>query len=176
MAEHHHHDDTTFGQGGQPHTGREHGFEIVCAIESKPLDLAELRRNLPGLKDCGGYVSFEGIVRDTNHGRGVLKLAYETYDALAHKELYRICETAAETYGLRYVRAIHRSGLLELGETAVVIQVLARHRGEAFEGCRFVIDKLKAQVPIWKKEYYDDGSSAWTRCHHVETELQDGIM
>jgi molybdopterin synthase catalytic subunit len=142
------------------------GERIVdCAIESRPLDLAALRRSLPVLADCGGYVSFEGIVRNVNHGKGVLRLEYETYDALALKELQRICEFANERFGLRYIRAIHRKGALAIGETAVVIQVLSRHRGEAFEGCRYVIDQLKARVPIWKKEFYDDGSTAWTQCH-----------
>jgi molybdopterin synthase catalytic subunit len=139
--------------------------EIDCRISETPLDLLALRRELPQLADCGGFVAFEGIVRNINHGKGVLRLEYETYDALALKELQRICDFAGERFGLRYIRAWHRKGRLEIGESAVIVQVLSRHRGEAFEGCRYVIDQLKARVPIWKKEFYDDGTSAWTQCH-----------
>ena len=139
--------------------------ETQCAIVDQPLDMAALRRELPPLPDCGGYVAFEGIVRDVNHGRRVTRLDYEAYESLAAKELTRIAEQAIERFGLRYVRAVHRTGSLAIGDTAVVVQVLSRHRREAFDGCRFVIDQLKARVPIWKKEYYDDGSAVWTRCH-----------
>lgn len=138
---------------------------IECALKDTPLDVGALRRELPPLADCGGYVAFEGIVRNINHGRKVVRLDYEAYDALAEKELGRIAEQAAERFHLKFVRAVHRKGSLAIGDTAVVVQVLSRHRREAFEGCRFVIDQLKARVPIWKKEYYDDGSAVWTRCH-----------
>lgn len=138
---------------------------IECALLDIPLDMAALRRELPPLRDCGGYVAFEGIVRDINHGRKVTRLDYEAYDVLAEKELRRIAEQAAERFNLRFVRAVHRKGSLAIGDTAVVIQVLSRHRREAFDGCRFVIDQLKSRVPIWKREYYDDGSAIWTQCH-----------
>jgi molybdopterin synthase catalytic subunit len=127
--------------------------------------MGALRQALPEIPDAGGYVCFEGLVRNINHGKTVTRLEYEVYDELALKELRRIAEFAAERYGLRYVGCRHRRGALEIGETAVVVQVLSRHRREAFEGCRYVIDQLKARVPIWKKEYYDDGSSVWTQCH-----------
>lgn len=153
-------------------------LQVECRIQDTPLDLLALRRTLPPLADCGGYVVFEGLVRNVNHGKKVVRLDYETYDALAEKEMRRIAEFACERFGLRYVRAIHRRGPLGIGDTAVVIQTLSRHRREAFEGCRYVIDQLKARVPIWKKEYYDDGSSSWTQCHeHGHPEpltLEDG--
>ena len=138
---------------------------VLTSLFAEPLDILALRRDLPALPDCGGFVAFEGIVRDVNHGRKVTRLDYEAYDALAEKELRRIAEQAVERFGLRFVRAVHRTGSLTIGDTAVVVQVLSRHRREAFDGCRFVIDQLKARVPIWKKEYYDDGSTDWTRCH-----------
>ena len=138
---------------------------IECSIQETPLDLAAFRRNLPAIADCGGYVSFEGQIRNINHGKGVLRLEYETYDELAVKELRRVAIEAASRFGLKYVRAIHRKGRLEIGESAVIIQVLSRHRREAFDGCRYVIDQLKARVPIWKKEFYDDSTHAWTQCH-----------
>src|SRR5690606_10689975 len=95
----------------------------------------------------------------------VVRLDYEAYETLATKEMRRISEQAAELFQLRFVRAVHRTGSLSIGESAVMIQTLSRHRREAFEGCRFIIDQLKARVPIWKKEHYDDGTAHWTRCH-----------
>ncbi len=130
------------------------------------MDAAGLRRALPNIADAGGYVCFEGLVRNINQGKAVVRLEYETSEELALKELRRIAEAAAERFDLRYVGCTHRQGSLAIGETAVFVQVLSRHRREAFEGCRYVIDQLKARVPIWKKEYYDDGSSVWTQCHH----------
>ena len=135
-------------------------------IQETPLDPTELRRTLPPLPDCGGYVAFEGLVRNVNHGKAVVRLDYETYDELALKEMRRIAEQAAERYRLSFVRCIHRQGSLAIGDVAVVVQALTRHRREAFEGCRYVIDQLKARVPIWKKEYSDDGSSVWSQCSH----------
>lgn len=139
---------------------------IDVAIHDQPLQVTELRKSLPPVADAGGYVAFEGHVRNINHGKGVLRLEYETYDELAEKELRRVASEAVERFGLKYVRAYHRKGRLEIGEPAVLVQVLSRHRGEAFEGCRYVIDQLKARVPIWKKEFYDDGTASWTQCHH----------
>ena len=126
---------------------------------------------------CGGYVVFEGMIRNVNHGKRVTHLEYEVYEPLAKKELRRICEYAAERFSLHYVRAVHREGRLSIGDTAVIIQTLSRHRREAFEGCRHVIDQLKARVPIWKKEYYDDGTSTWTQCHdhHDSTDPGHGF-
>lgn len=139
---------------------------VICQIAAGPLRTDELRRDLPLLPDCGGHVTFEGMIRNVNHGKAVTRLDYEVYDTLAVKELERIGREAAQRFELRYVRVLHRKGRLDIGEPAVIVQVLSRHRREAFDGCRYVIDELKARVPIWKKEYYDDGSSAWTQCHH----------
>jgi len=138
---------------------------IDCRILETRLDVQQLRSDVPGLPGCGGYVAFEGWVRNSNHGRAVTRLDYEVYDALALKELRRICEFAADRFHLGFVSAVHRKGQLAVGDAAVVVQVLSRHRREAFEGCRYVIDQLKARVPIWKKEFYEDGSAVWTQCH-----------
>jgi molybdopterin synthase catalytic subunit len=138
-----------------------------CRIVDHFINVTEWRKSLPQLPQCGGYVSFEGMVRDVNHGKQVTRLEYETYEMLALKEMRRIAIRAAEKYQLEFVRCIHRQGILEIGEVAVMIQVLSRHRNEAFEGCRFVIDQVKERVPIWKKEFYADGTHDWTRCQHA---------
>jgi molybdopterin synthase catalytic subunit len=140
---------------------------VDCAIQATPIDSARLRRELPELPGCGGYAAFEGLVRNVNDGRRVTRLDYEAYDELALKEMRRICEEALERFGLQFARAYHRRGSLAIGDVAVAIQVLTGHRGEAFAGCRYVIDQIKERVPIWKKEFYEDGTTEWTRCHHV---------
>jgi molybdopterin synthase catalytic subunit len=140
---------------------------IEAELQAMPIPVTLLREELPNMPDCGGYVCFEGVVRNINHGKPVVKLEYEAYVPLAKKELARVCAEAAAKFDLRFVRAIHREGSLAIGEPAVVVQVLSRHRTEAFDGCRYVIDQLKARVPIWKKEHYADGSTEWTRCHHA---------
>lgn len=138
---------------------------IDVGIEDSALKINNYRSSAPESPGSGGYVCFEGQVRNSNNGRTVTHLEYEVYEALALKELRRICEEASERYQLHFARAVHRKGRLEIGETAVIVQVLSRHRKEAFEGCRFIIDQLKSQVPVWKREFYDDGGHIWTQCH-----------
>jgi molybdopterin synthase catalytic subunit len=115
---------------------------------------------------CGGYVSFEGWVRDRNEGQSVLRLEYEAFAPLALREGQRILERARERFGVAHAHCAHRLGSLAVGELAVWVGVSAEHRGEAFEACRFIIDEVKHSVPIWKKEHYADGNSGWVNCEH----------
>ena len=118
---------------------------------------------------CGGFVSFEGWVRDWNEGRRVRSLHYETYEELALKEGVRILEEARGKHPVLALRDVHRIGPLELGEIAVWIGAAGKHREEAFIACRFAIDEIKLRVPIWKKEFYEDGESEWIGCARCET-------
>ncbi|HEY5020047.1 MAG TPA: molybdenum cofactor biosynthesis protein MoaE [Steroidobacteraceae bacterium] len=113
---------------------------------------------------CGGYVAFEGTVRDHNEGRTVRRLEYEAFAPLALREGERILAEACERFGVEQACCAHRVGSLEIGELAVWVGVGARHRGEAFDACRYIIDHIKHRVPIWKKEYYEDGDSGWVNC------------
>ena len=113
---------------------------------------------------CGGFVSFEGWVRDENEGQRVLGLDYEAYVELAVREGERIVAGAEQRFGVRQVRCVHRIGALALGELAVWVGVSAPHRAEAFAACRYVIDEVKHRVPIWKKEHYVGGDSGWVNC------------
>lgn len=124
------------------------------------LDPVALRAAMADVR-AGGFVSFEGWVRNTNEGRGVLRLEYEAFGPLAEKEGSRIVEEARRSFGVFDIRCVHRVGVLELGELAVWIGVSAQHRGAAFEACRWVIDEVKTRVPIWKKEHYAEGDSGW---------------
>jgi molybdopterin synthase catalytic subunit len=112
----------------------------------------------------GAAVLFEGRVRDHNEGRRVLRLEYEVYAPLAVSEGRAVLAEAAERWPLRQAAAIHREGILELGEVAVLVGVLSAHRAEAFEAARYVIDQLKLRLPIWKKEHYADGEALWVNC------------
>jgi molybdopterin synthase catalytic subunit len=119
-----------------------------------------------GLLDrgAGGYVSFEGWVRDLNEGQEVLRLEYEAFQSLAVKEGERIVAEALRRHPIRQAACIHRVGSLELTDMAVWVGVSAVHRGEAFAACRYIIDEIKHRVPIWKKEYYRSGDSGWVNC------------
>ena len=125
-----------------------------------PLDPDALRRELLD-PQAGGYVSFEGRVRSRNEGRAVRSLEYEAYGELAEKEGARVLAEARDRFAVLSIAAAHRVGHLQLGELAVWVGVTAEHRGAAFDACRYVIDELKRRVPIWKKEHYATGESAW---------------
>lgn len=119
-----------------------------------------LLRELEGER-VGAVVVFEGRVRDHNEGRSVRGLAYEAYAELAESEGARIIEEACSRFELVQVLCVHRIGELSLGELAVWVGVSAAHRDAAFAACRYVIDEVKARVPIWKREHYVDGDSEW---------------
>jgi molybdopterin synthase catalytic subunit len=127
------------------------------------IDSAAARAELldPG---AGGFVTFEGWVRDFNEGREVTGLEYEAFQALAVKEGARIVAEASARFPVRHALCIHRVGRLALTDMAVWVGVSATHRGEAFDACRFIIDAVKHRVPIWKKEHYRDGNSGWVNC------------
>ncbi len=105
----------------------------------------------------GAVVIFAGNVRDNAQGREVLYLEYEGYAPLAAKELTRIAEEAERRWTVRCA-IVHRLGRLEIGECSVAVGVASAHRAEAFDACRWVMDTLKATVPIWKKEYFVGGA------------------
>ena len=106
----------------------------------------------------GALCLFAGVVRNENAGRPVLRLEYEAFEEMALSLMEEIEAEARRRWPVTSVRAVHRLGPMEIGETSVAVAVASPHRREAFEACRFVIDTLKAKVPIWKKEFYADGA------------------
>ncbi len=100
-------------------------------------------------------------MRNVNEGRAVERLEYEAYTPLAEREGLKILEEAQARFGITRALCIHRSGLLELGDCAVIVGVTSGHRDAAFQGCRYIIDQAKVRLPIWKKEHYADGASEW---------------
>lgn len=110
---------------------------------------------------AGAIVVFEGLVRNENEGRKVQSLEYEAFGELASSEGEKVLREAVEGFGLVDAACRHRVGLLHLGEIAVRIEAFAPHRKEAFRACEWIIDEIKRRVPIWKKEYYQNGDSEW---------------
>jgi molybdopterin synthase catalytic subunit len=132
------------------------GFSI-CATT---IEVAALREEMLA-HGAGAYASFEGWVRGHTQGRGVLALVYEAYGALAEAEGEKVLAEARERFAVLDVACVHRVGELKVGELAVWVGVSAAHRDAAFGACRYVIDELKARVPIWKRERYADGEALW---------------
>ncbi len=132
-------------------------------FSSAPIDTETGRRSLQD-GAAGGYVSFEGWVRDHNEGLAVRRLEYEAFEELAVREGDRIVAEAMSRFPLRGALCVHRIGELAIGDLAVWVGVSAVHRGEAFDACRYIIDEVKHRLPIWKKEHYANGDSGWVNC------------
>ncbi len=129
----------------------------MIRLVREPIDVRELCDNLRRPED-GALVIFEGVVRNNARGKRVRCLEYHAYESMALKKLDEIRDQARKEYGIRDMGIIHRLGHLEHGECSVAIVVASEHRAPAFAACRFAIDTLKQTVPIWKKEFYEDGA------------------
>lgn len=128
----------------------------MIKIVSTKIDLEEV---IKSVKDpsAGGIDLFIGTTRDTSNGKQVLRLEYQAYEPMAVKMMIVIAEELRTKWQVKKISMVHRIGNVEIGEASVVIAVSSIHRKEAFEACRYAIDALKKQVPIWKKEFYKDG-------------------
>jgi len=113
---------------------------------------------------CGGIVIFVGTVRNHTNGKVVTGLHFEAKETMAIKEMKKIADQTLNQWPIRKMAIHHRIGSLEIGEVPVVIAVSAAHRKDAFEACQFAIDTLKETVPIWKKEFLEDGE-VWVSAH-----------
>lgn len=131
----------------------------MFSLVRETIDVAGLRSSMAREED-GAVVVFEGVVRNQSCSRKVHHLEYSAYEAMALKELERVGAAATERFAIRDISIVHRLGRMSPGECSVAIVVVSAHRAAAFEACRFAIDTVKQAVPIWKKEYYEDGE-AW---------------
>jgi len=131
------------------------GSEVRLVRES--IDAEGVIRRLRQPSD-GAVVTFNGVVRNNTRGRSTLYLDYEAYEAMALRQMESLAAKARGLFAVRDASIVHRLGRLDIGETSVLIVVAAAHRGAAFDACRWIIDTLKKTVPIWKKEYFDDGA------------------
>jgi molybdopterin synthase catalytic subunit len=120
-----------------------------------PIDRASLGAADP--RD-GALCLFVGVVRNENAGRPVIRLEYEAYEEMALPLMQEIADETLTRWPITHVEIVHRLGALAVGEPSVAVAVTSPHRAQAFEACRYAIDALKSRVPIWKKEFYADGS------------------
>ena len=132
------------------------------AIGRAAIDVASLERAVAH-PTAGAIVTFAGTTRENNAGRRVIRLEYEAYEPMALAEMRKLARAAGERWKIVRIALQHRVGLVEIGQTSVAIAVSAAHRAEAFEACRFAIDRLKEIVPIWKKEHFE-GGEIWVGC------------
>ena len=152
-----------------PVSGGAHGEEPPTAEMTLPL-ISEHARLLRGPIDTasvpsalqrpedGAVATFDGIVRNQSRGRRTLHLEYSAYDRMALRQMELLAQEALSRFAIRDVRILHRLGQLQIGETSVYIAVAAAHRAAALDACRWLIDRLKTTVPIWKKEFFEDGA------------------
>lgn len=133
------------------------------SVSDTAIDVAAARAAVMD-RHCGALVVFEGWIRDHNEGQEVERLEYEVYRPVAEKEGAKIIDETLARFAVSHAMCIHREGLLELGECAVIVCVSSAHRGAAFDACRYIIDQTKTRLPIWKKEHYVTGVSEWVNC------------
>lgn len=131
-------------------------MKTIVQLTHEPLERDALVAEV-GHPSIGGIVVFEGVVRDHARGKQVRYLEYEAYEEMAEQQMRAIIEEARQRWGVERVAVAHRFGRLEIGEASVIIVVASAHRAEAFDACRYIIDTLKATVPIWKKEVATNG-------------------
>jgi molybdopterin synthase catalytic subunit len=138
-------------------------------LSDQPINPGALRDSLAG-RQSGALATFEGWVRDHNDGKAVSALEYEAYPELAAREGERIVQEAMAKFKVHSARCMHRLGALAISDIAVWVGATAAHRGDAFAACQFIIDEVKARVPIWKREQYADGHVEWVNCSNSTTE------
>ena len=129
----------------------------IIELVHEPIDPLPLIHHVRAPED-GAIVAFDGFVRNQSHNRPTLYLDYEAYESMALGKMREIAAELYDKFRIHRVAIVHRLGRLEIGETSVFIAVSAAHRAAAFDACRFAIDTLKRTVPIWKKEYFEDGA------------------
>jgi molybdopterin converting factor subunit 1 len=130
---------------------------IHAEITREAIDTQQVLASLKRGED-GAAVVFEGVVRNQTRGRKTLYLDYEAYEEMALRQMEALAQQSLKQFQIRDVALVHRLGRLEIGETSVLVVVASAHRAAAFDACRWLIDTLKRTVPIWKKEYFEDGA------------------
>ncbi len=136
----------------------------VFHLTREAIDIQKIIESVQKPED-GAVVVFDGVVRNHAKGKAVRFLEYDAYESMAIKKLEEVGTRAKSKYEIRDIAIVHRLGHMEVGECSVAIVVASAHRGPAFDSCRFAIDTIKEIVPIWKKEFYEDGE-VWIEGGH----------
>jgi molybdopterin synthase catalytic subunit len=129
-------------------------------LTEQPIDLSE-HEELVGRESAGAVVGFAGVVRDHDGGRGVLRLEYSAHPSAQQTLADVAAEVAADCHGVWAIAVSHRIGALRIGDAALVAAVAADHRAAAFETCARLVDTVKARLPVWKHQFFADGSDEW---------------
>ena len=137
-------------------------MSVFVDVTEAPIVEADVRARV-GAPSDGAVLLFLGTVRDHNDGRAVERMHYDAYRDMAVRELRAIAEAAAERAGSDRIVVIHRTGTLEIGEVSLAVAVSTPHRAEAFVAARWIIEEIKARVPVWKQEHYVDARPEWLK-------------
>ena len=132
----------------------------MIRIQTEAIDSEELVRQATD-EDSGAVVLFLGTTRKTTDGRETVKLEYDCYEPMALSELSKLRDQAMKRWPIRKCLIVHRVGVVKIGEASVAIALSGPHRTEAFESCQWIMNRLKRDVPIWKREQWTDGSTDW---------------
>jgi len=133
---------------------------LFCRVTSDPIDPQGAAQHVRSDAD-GAIVLFSGVVRNHDDGRAVVGIRYEAYEEMATEALEKICREVADQFPIGDIAVVHRVGPLSVGDVSVAIAVAAPHRDAAYKASREVIERLKREVPIWKRERYADGDEEW---------------
>ena len=133
---------------------------LRAIVTDQPISLAE-HEELVSHQAAGAIVGFVGMIRDHDDGRGVSRLEYSAHPSAEQVFADVITEVAEQSAGVRAVAASHRIGVLQIGEAALVAAVAADHRQAAFATCARLVDTIKARLPVWKHQFFDDGTEEW---------------
>lgn len=140
-------------------------FKIV---DTNINNLKELGIDILENPTVGGIVYFQGVVRNHNEGKCVDSLEYESYAPMANKLGQSIIDEAKKRFDIVDAYCIHRTGHLSINDTAVWVITTSHHRKEAYDASQFIIDTVKGEVPIWKKEHYTNEEASWVNCHRCK--------
>ena len=132
----------------------------MISLTRDPIDVSQLTESVRS-PACGAVVLFLGSVREMTGDRRTLRLGYEAYPEMAEATMMDLETQARTRWPLHEVQIAHRLGVLELGDISVAVAVSSPHRADAFDACRWLIDRLKEVVPIWKQEHWADGTTEW---------------
>jgi molybdopterin synthase catalytic subunit len=133
---------------------------VRAAVTEDPISLAE-HEGMVGHQSAGAVVGFVGMIRDHDGGRRVVRLEYSAHPSAAQVLTDVVAEVAEQSGGVRAIAASHRVGVLDIGEAALVAAVAADHRQAAFTTCATLVDAIKARIPVWKHQFFDDGTDEW---------------
>jgi molybdopterin synthase catalytic subunit len=133
---------------------------LRAALTEDPIDLAE-HEALVAHHAAGAVVGFAGVIRDHDAGRTVTRLEYSAHPLAERTLADVVSEVAADCHGVRAIAVSHRIGTLRIGDAALVAAVAADHRGAAFDACERLVDVVKARLPVWKHQFFGDGSDEW---------------